>query len=74
MRMGKSPKCENSEDSEATLGIQDILDQGEKRPQEFLDVRSEMGDLQGLEEEGNVCGRKNRAGQLSNNETQWVSS
>lgn len=51
---GNSRKHENSKDSEATLGLCDTLDKGERVGGGVSEVR--MSDFQGIEEERNTRG------------------
>ena len=45
--MRNSHRHENSKNSEATLGIYNILDKGEKKGNKVLDFRSEKGRFMG---------------------------
>ena len=59
MYIGNSHRCENSKDNEATLGVYVTFWTTETRMGDrALDFRSEGGDLQVVEEEGNTHGRK----------------
>ena len=73
MYMGDSHRHEKSKDSEAILGIYDILIK-EKGEDGLLDPEEVTGDLLEVEEEGNKHSKQILSRKLQHNGTQQVSS